>query len=298
MYNNMKIACLVMAGVLLVAPAAYAADDEDDAPKKEAPKAEPAKTDAVSTEGIKLARVPAADESIYVTQLRAFSKKGHLEITPIFGAVLNTRFVSTIGLYGGITYHFKENFALEAFGGYSGPPFSRYTEATVEINTKENLEAPNADRKWMDWFAGVDVQWSPFYGKLRLIPGVLATFDVYLLGGFGLVGTRAPCSPNATYLNNGQGEEPSGNGVQGITGTCPADPVNAALPAGVKFAGQFGAGARVFFARWFGVRLEIRDIIYSENVTEVQVRATGREESVSTDIRNNVMLIVGLSFLI
>ena len=245
-----------------------------------------------------LARVPAKDESIYVTQKRAFSKRGHLEFTPIFGAVINTRFVSTLGLYGALAYHFKENFALEVMGGYSGVPFTRYTEATIEIREKENLEAPDADRKWMDWFVGADVQWSPFYGKLRLIPGLLATFDIYVLAGLGVVGTRAPCLPNASYLANGQGEEPSGQGVQGITGTCPADPAVAALPAGIKFAGQFGGGARVFFARWFGIRVEIRDIIYSENVTRVEVTSGGRNEVISTDIRNNVLLIVGLSFLI
>lgn len=272
--------------------------DDDEAPAKPAEPAKP--TQLKDSQGeFDLARVPAKDESIYVTQKRAYSKKGHLEFTPIFGAVLNTRFVSTIGVYGALAYHFKENFALEVMGGYSGVPFSRYTEATIEIREKENLEAPDADRKWMDWFIGADVQWSPFYGKLRLIPGVLGVFDVYVLAGMGVVGTRAPCLPNASYLANGQGEEPGGQGVQGITGTCPADPSIAALPAGVKFAGQFGGGVRLFFARWFGVRFEVRDIIYSESVTRVEITAgNGRSETVSTDIRNNVLFIVGLSFLI
>jgi outer membrane beta-barrel protein len=249
-------------------------------------------------EEFQLARVPSDDESIYVTQKRAYSKKGHVEFTPIFGAVLNTRFVSTMGLYGALTYHVKENFAIEAIGGYSGVPFSRFTEATIEIREKESLEAPAVDRKWMDWFVGLDAQWSPFYGKLRLIPGVLGVFDVYVLAGFGIVGTRAPCTPNATY--NGQGDvDQGGTGVQGITGTCapPERADVAALPAGIRFAGQFGGGVRLFFANWFGVRLEIRDIIYSESVTEISRTAAGTSEMVSTDIRNNVLFIVGLSFL-
>ncbi len=107
---------------------AVAADDDEATPAPAAPP--PPTTQKASDSEFQLARVPQKDESIYVTQKRAYTKKGHVEFTPMFGAVLNTRFVSTMGLYGSLAYHFKENFALEVTGGYSGAPFS-CTAATL-----------------------------------------------------------------------------------------------------------------------------------------------------------------------
>lgn len=248
-------------------------------------------------EGVELARVPAADESIYVTQLRSYAKRNHLEITPMFALGLNNRFVNHMGVMLGLSYHVRENFGIELMGGYSGAPLTRFSEATIEIREKENLEAPDAQRSWMGWFAGAAVQWSPFYGKLRLIPGILGDFDFYLLGGFGVVGSMAPCKARSAY--NGNGVDPDQSDVQGISGTCPADDTVAVLPAGLRFAGQFGAGFRIFFAKWFGVRLELRDIIYSEIVYRRDAVAGSLGEAApTTDIRNNVLFFLGLSFLI
>jgi outer membrane beta-barrel protein len=237
------------------------------------------------------ARVPFSDESIYVAEKRPYTKRGHLELTPTFGVTLNNRYESAIAGILGVTYHIRENVGIEVIGGYAA---SRYTDAVEEILTKESKQPPNAELKWMNGFVGGDVQWAPFYGKLRLIPGILGDFDFYIAVGFAAVWTSNPCKPQQTYKAGGTGLVADGTGVQGISGICPDSPNNV-LPADVRFAGNFGAGFRIFFTNYLGVRLEIRDLVYSDVVDSLP---TPTSQEVTTTIRHNVFLLMGLSFLI
>lgn len=246
-----------------------------------------------------LARVPAPDESIYVAQKRAYSKRGHFELTPIFGATINNRYTSTMGIMLGATYHLRENFGIELIGGYTGSGLSSFTEATNEIRDRASLEGPTAERKWMQYFVGLDAQFAPFYGKLRMIPGILGDYDLYLAVGFGLVGTETPCANGREYSSDGRGLVENGLGVQGVRGLCPASPAKAVLPADMRFAGTFGAGFRIFFLSWLGVRLEVRDIVYSELVNELKPTNGGQQQQeISTFIRHQMFFLFGVSFLL
>ncbi len=275
----------------LVLPLLIAAESPASAPASQAP------TAVKSPEGFEIVRVPGADESIYVTQRRAYTKRSHLEFTPMFTALLNNRFVSSMGLWGSLVYHFREGLALEAIGGYSGRPFTRYSDATLELLADPISSEPlPPDKVFVEWFAGLDLQWAPFYGKLRLIPGILGDYDLYVLGGFGVVGTQAPCLIEGVY--NGMGMA-NGRDVQGITGTCSSNQTYASLRYDLRFAGHFGGGFRIFFTRWFGARIEVRDLIYSILINSVKADPiTGTRTEVTTDIRNNIQFVFGLSFLI
>jgi outer membrane beta-barrel protein len=254
-----------------------------------------AETPIEDPENPRLARIPAKDESVYVTQARAYSKRGHVELTPFVATPINNRWIAAVTPMLALTIHLRENIGLELIGGYQ---FNRYSAAQGEIQDREGASPLDAELKWMEWFVGADLQWAPFYGKLRLIPGVLGDYDLYFLAGFGVAGTRAPCEHSRVYVA-GVGVDGSGVGVQGISGVCPDDPGAATLPAGTRFSGQFGAGVRIFFTHWLGVRLEFRDIVYSESVSRVDIGADGKKvEDLSTDIRHNVMFMFGFSLLI
>jgi outer membrane beta-barrel protein len=238
-------------------------------------------------------RVPAHDESVYVVEHREFTKRGHLEITAFVGTTVNDRWILSAAPMLSLTYHIRENIAIEAIGMYQ---FNRYSSAFFEV---QDAGSPaDAELKWMEWFAGADVQWAPLYGKLRLVPGVLSTYDVYIAVGFGVAGTRSPCDAGRSYVG-GNGVDGTGFGVMGISGNCPDDQTQATLPAGMRFAGQFGAGFRMMFSRYFGIRFEFRDIAYAELVDRFnQMPGNVKQEEVSTDIRHNVMLMLGLSLLL
>jgi len=243
-----------------------------------------------------VARVPAADESVYVVQERAYSKRGHVELTAFVSTPVNSRWVQAIAPMFGLTYHIRENIGIELLGVYQ---FNRYSSAQLEVNDNEGASPLDAELKWMEWFAGAAFQWAPFYGKIKL-GGLLGDFDVYITAGFGIAGTRTGCEPKRVY-RNGEGVDGTGVGVQGISEQCPDDPATATLPGGLKFAGQVGGGFRIFFSRYFGMRVEVRDIVYSEYVLRKVANPRSPmqpDDEVSTDIRHNVMFMLGLSLLI
>jgi len=68
------------------------------------------------------------------------------------------------------------------------------------------------------------LQWSPLYGKLSFVTDDIVHFDAYLLAGFGMAYTET----------------------------------------GAKFATNLGVGLRYFFSSWLSIKLEVRDLIYTE----------------------------------
>ncbi|MBN2498835.1 MAG: outer membrane beta-barrel domain-containing protein [Deltaproteobacteria bacterium] len=102
------------------------------------------------------------------------------------------------------------------------------------------------------YFLTANLQWSPLYGKLSFITDDILHFDAYLLAGFGMAYTET----------------------------------------GAKFAADFGLGLRYFLTSWLVVKIEVRDLVYTETF---QLDVSRTEFS---DIQNHVMLNLGLSFFL
>jgi hypothetical protein len=126
------------------------------------------------------------DESIYVVQQRAYSKKGRFELTPFFLTGLNPKFVGYLG--GGLSaaYHLRENFTIEV--ALSLPkigmvPF--YSALVYEVYQYEGLTPEEVDLKQMSYFGAVSAQYSALYGKFDIY-SILLDYDLYLTAGMGL----------------------------------------------------------------------------------------------------------------
>ncbi len=222
------------------------------------------------------------DESIYVVQERAYSKRGKFEISPIFMAKTNTRFTGFVGPSLSLAYHIRENFALELAGGWA---WNYYSSLVEELNRFENLAPTMADLKQMTWYTTFGFQWSPFYGKLRLVPGVLGDFDFYVGAGMGIAETKEPCLTSKSGVStckvvDKKSPERFSFGIQ--------TPENKADR--FKLAGDFSIGMRIFFKNWLGVRIELRDIVYADKVDNLG--------ETTTKINNNLAVFLGLSFLL
>lgn len=104
----------------------------------------------------------------------------------------------------------------------------------------------------LQYYLTANVQWSPLYGKLSLFTDAIVHFDAYLVGGFGMAQTET----------------------------------------GPKFASNIGIGLRYFATSWLVIKIEVRDLMYTEKLKlDVQ-----REEF--SDIQNHVMLSAGVSFFL
>jgi outer membrane beta-barrel protein len=94
--------------------------------------------------------------------------------------------------------------------------------------------------------------WSPLYGKLSFFTDDIVAFDAYLIGGFGMVYTET----------------------------------------GAKLASNLGLGLRYFITSWLAIKLEVRDLIYTETLHLDQVHTD------YSDIQNQLMVGLGVSFFL
>jgi outer membrane beta-barrel protein len=92
--------------------------------------------------------------------------------------------------------------------------------------------------------------WNGLYGKLRVLGTFILRFDYYVLAGFGAAKTDF----------------------------------------GMKAAGEFGVGMRVFMGKLVALRAEFRDIIYPD-----EVRGPLQTQN---EIKNNFFIVFGASFFL
>jgi outer membrane beta-barrel protein len=95
-------------------------------------------------------------------------------------------------------------------------------------------------------------QWSPIYGKLSLFTDEIIHFDAYILGGFGMAYTEK----------------------------------------GSKLASNIGIGLRYYMNSWMMIKLEVRDLIYTETLN------LNIESTEFSDVQNHLMLNIGISFVL
>lgn len=248
--------------------------DEGEAPSTE--------VQAPEREGEAWVRPPLArdvDESIYVVQRRTYSKKKKFEVTPLVFTSVNNKFVGHAGLAVSAAYHLRENLTVEVLTSLPVPFLFKgfYSGMVYELFDQESQEPEEVDLKRMDYMGALSLQFSALYGKFDVY-GQLVDYDFYASVGFGMTSTRERCSP----LDDGGCEAEPGRDDTGTRS--PADISDRWRPSG-----HLGAGLRLFFRDWIGLRVEGRNVVYSDRASL---------GGVSTDIRNHVLIFTGVSFLL
>jgi len=104
----------------------------------------------------------------------------------------------------------------------------------------------------LQYYLTANVMWSPLYGKLSLFTDEIVHFDAYLVGGFGMASTET----------------------------------------GIKFASSIGLGLRYFATSWLVIKIEVRDMIYTEKL-KLDVQRTE-----FSDLQNHIMFSAGVSFFL
>ena len=233
----------------------------------------------------------AEDESIYVVQERAYSKKKKFELTPLFFTAVNPKFVGYVGLSLSAAYHLRENFSLELMTSLPYAVFPFYSPIVYDVFYYEDLTPERVDLKQMTHFTGLSAQFSALYGKFEFY-GVLLDYDLYATAGFGITLTKTPCTAKIGSSNASTG---AGEGECEVT-----DQERRQLGFGLKtpdeladylkFSAQLGGGLRMFFTERLGLRFEVRNIVYADRANY--------QGAVTTDIRNIMLLFVGATVLL
>jgi outer membrane beta-barrel protein len=188
---------------------------------------------------------------------RLYSKSGRMELTlfPLSSISLNDAFYEKFGGGLGLGYHINDSFALQLMGTYS---LNIKTSNTAYVGTQTKV-LPYAGKR--SFLAGLDLCWSPLYGKVSFASELFFHFDTYLMAGMGVIGGEMQ---NASHI--------------GITGT-------------------FGLGLRLFFTRAFAIKMELMDyIVFNDQVQVGNTNPSSTSSPVESDIQNQLLFNLGFSF--
>lgn len=176
-------------------------------------------------------RIPPVSGQLYVLE-------GRFEIAPTASVTFRDAFYRKYILGGSLTYYPKQWLGISLNGGYAIPTVA----GTAQIcdtqagggcvpPTLESLEGRAPGHLLM--MGGLDVMWSPIYGKLSLLSEAFAHFDLYLIGGVAAVqyGAARGTDPTPTFT----------------------------------VGANVGVGGHVHLNRFMALRLELRDLIYQED---------------------------------
>ncbi|MCU0685046.1 MAG: outer membrane beta-barrel domain-containing protein [Polyangiaceae bacterium] len=212
--------------------------------------------------------VPApmyAVQQIYALRAR------RLEINPYWSFTLNDQFVSHNGPGLSLNYYLTNVFAVGAnFNLYSG--LNQASDFNSQARRAARVAVPLTE---YDWSAGLNFTYVPVYGKFAGFSDFIFHYDLYVVGGVGLLSNR----PIAVI-----------------------DPDNRTFDSKARLTiVNPGIGLRVFFNRWFAATMEVRDYIFLDQLenTEVQVDALQAANKDNwygeTKLTNHVQAQLGVS---
>jgi outer membrane beta-barrel protein len=201
-----------------------------------------------------------------------FRKAGRVELTVTGNLSLDDAFYRKY--FGGLKlgYHLTEHWAVS---GQVATGMSAQTGSAVVCPSNGGC----TDAK--DWqlfqvpgnikmITGLELAWSPVYGKLNVFSERVAHLDLSLLAGADLISREAIVSASDAELLRAAGKRP-----------------DLVMTPG----GHVGLGVRIFFAEWVAARLEVKDYVYQVSVPNWREGSGARK-----DVVNQLFTELGLSF--
>lgn len=213
-------------------------------------------------------RVGPLRERVRPVSGHLFLKRGRFELSPSVTASMNDAFFTKYIFGATLGFFPTESIGVHARFGYgmnvvSGAAQICTTEATG-TGTRRGCNPPTFDQLdgrapgQLTLMGGVDVQYSPIYGKVALVAEQFLHFDLYALAGASAVGYNGPTG------------QPTGSKGYMTVG------------------GNLGVGTRVVLNRFLTVRAELRDLIYVEQVQPLP----------ASSLRNQFLFELGISFFL
>lgn len=138
---------------------------------------------------------------ISVIQKRFLPKTERFQLFLGIATITNDPWFYGIGLGGRFGYSFKENLAAElnfTFVNTSEKDAVKDLKSQSSVATQSLVTAKNN--------LGVDLVWTPIYGKLSLFNKRIVPFDMYFAGGLGQTSLTNATSGSATAFHFGGGQ--------------------------------------------------------------------------------------------
>jgi outer membrane beta-barrel protein len=197
-------------------------------PPDAAPRARAAAQAAASAADAKLSEAEIASEDrVKSVQRKAWIKRGRFELTPMGFLTLNDAFYPKYGPGGRVSYHVADALAVGVrYQHYSLIPDDNVRLAKRQLQAQLPYVLPEQS-------VGLDVMWSPIYGKVS-VGSSIRHFDLYVLGGAG-----------AMFSQTSSGSAPNGGDGPHLTTT-------------------LGLGQRFALNDWITIDLSLLEMLYSD----------------------------------
>lgn len=200
-------------------------------------------------------------DDIAVIQKRFLPKTGRFEFYIAGGTNLNDAFFVGNGVSARLGYHFREKWAIEALYTYIQNDNRDVTNELLErgVNTEGSVST--------DGYYGIDLKWTPIYGKYAYFNEKIIPFDLYFSLGFGQTDPRIAASSGGATV--------------------------ASVESG--YTVKLGTGQIFAITKWMAFRWDISLHMIDAETT---VRNANTNVIVSQDsgLNNNLFLNIGLSF--
>lgn len=214
-----------------------------------------------------------AREEIFAVQQVYALRINRVEISPSASFTLNDPFVSHTGLGVGLNYWWTNVLALGVnFIWYEG--LEAESDLNYFVRRSTRLAVPVNSYQFGAHLAFTYV---PIYGKFAMFNEFIFQYDIYVLGGVGLMRTRP---------------------IPVI------DPEVRRFDYDIRVAFNLGIGLRVFVTRWLAIFAELRDYMYLEQLENLEV-ALGADRTdpatwsqSSPAFVNNVTAHIGLTIFL
>ncbi len=152
-------------------------------------------------------RVSVSDEledlelysDIVVIQKKFFEKTSRWELSISGLTSLNNKFFTSVGLKGTLGYHLSERWAVEGQAWYLAQldrDFTKNLESEYSISTSD-IVTPQG-------YLGLNLVWTPIYGKLSLQEKSVNPFELFFTFGAGVILTDDSQKAPAINLSFGQ----------------------------------------------------------------------------------------------
>lgn len=200
-------------------------------------------------------------------------RDSRLDLQPTFGFSMNDPYVQHQAISVGAAYYITEVLAA----GIS-LNFYRWLQATTDLNFSVG-RATHQTVPINEYFWGGQINFTyvPLYGKFAFFKEWILHWDVWVIGGGGMISTRPIPVIDPEYRD---------------------------FDFSYKFCFNVGAGGRLYLTRFLAILVEMRDYIFPEELENLEtssdpaVRSDSDRLSWTDDnpkLTNNVMIHVGVS---
>ncbi|HEY3384307.1 MAG TPA: outer membrane beta-barrel domain-containing protein [Vicinamibacterales bacterium] len=196
-----------------------------------------------------------ANVSVNIVQKKIHENEGRHELV-LYPAVLqiNGKFTQHYGVGLMYAYHLRETLAISLMPIWNY--WNQESDFNQELIDKGHQQAQAATALLLQYGGVASVEMSPIYGKFALYEGTLVHFALVLGGGLGAGSTRIQLRPQQV-ANCGPGTD---------TPECRSASFG---DTGFKMLTTFNVGFRVMLGERAAIRLEIRDLIYTARVNQI-----------------------------